>query len=330
MEKEKIKKYIIIGVLIIWALFLGYGLLPYLNALFGALIFYVLFKPLYFKLIKLGFREWFSASIVILITLFIILIPIVFLVNSAIYEGTNLIENREYFTQSLKSIDERYPDFEVIEFVNQSSPFIIEWAKNFIINATQGIIPILIQLIIMYFLLYYLLVDHKRIKSYIYKYIPFKKKNIDKLSKDFKRLTYSSVVATGIIALVQGGLLGLTFWICGIEGAVFWGFAGVIVSFLPVIGPPVIWVPALVFKYINMDYTSVIILLIMGIIIGISDNILRPIIQGKIGKIHPLTTILGLFLGIKLFGIFGVVMGPLILSFFFSIIKIFREENTNI
>jgi len=95
---------------------------------------------------------------------------------------------------------------------------------------------------------------------------------------------------------------------------------------LPLIGPPLIWIPAVIIKFLEGDYFSAGGILFFGIIISTSDNFIRPYLQRKIGRVHPLVSLIGFFIGIPLFGLFGIIIGPLLISYVILTIKMFKEE----
>jgi len=175
-----------------------------------------------------------------------------------------------------------------------------------------------------------LFIEEDYILKIIYEYSPFKKENTKKLILEFKKVTYCTLIATGIIAIIQGGILGLLFLVFRIPNPFFWGMIGVIVSFLPVIGVPIIWIPVVIWKFIEGEYGIMIGMLIGGIILSYIDNILRPIIQNKFGKIHPIISIIGIFMGISIFGLIGMVVGTLLLCYFILLLKIIIEENPKV
>jgi predicted PurR-regulated permease PerM len=144
--------------------------------------------------------------------------------------------------------------------------------------------------------------------------------------QECKRVTYATIVATGLIALIQGILITLAFLVFDIQGAFFWGFITAFLSFLPVVGPTLIWLPGSVFLFIQHRIGAGIALMVWGILLTNIENFLRPMLQKRVGKIHPLISLIGVFIGIPLFGLLGIVIGPLLLSYFLLIIRMVREE----
>ncbi|MBT4135789.1 AI-2E family transporter [archaeon] len=326
-QAKKTRKYIAAGIIVILSLFLAYALYPFIPAFFGALIFFVLLRPI-FKFLnrKLKLSKTSSALIVISIALIILIIGVVFIINSAVNETKTLIENREVFIKSIEKIDARFPQLDFKKSIVESLPQVVEYTTNLLLGFFKGTGPFLINLIILCFALYYLFIEEEIIIKRFFQLTPFSPKNSKELVEEFRNVTYSTIITTGIIAILQGFLLGLAFFIFGIPGAVLWGLITAIISFLPIIGPPIIWVPVVAWQFIEKDYTTGIGILIFGVILSTADNFLRPYIQRRVGRMHPMTSLIGFFMGISFFGLIGIVIGPLLLSYFVLILRMFKEE----
>jgi len=324
---DKNKRIFAAGVLILLAIFLIYALAPYVNAFFGAIIFFVLLRPIHKYLTeKRKWKKELSAWLLLILSIFIILVPVVFIVNLVITETQDVINSKEVFIEGLQKLDEKFPQFNIGKFVDDLLPEVLDFLKRFVINLFQETGRLFIVLIIMYFTLYYLFVHDKWLEDKIYAFIPFTKKNSQLLLNEFKNITYSTIFATGIIAIIQGGLLTIAFLIFGVNGAFLWGFVAAVLSFLPIVGPPIIWVPAVILKVAQNNIPAAIGLLIFGLFISNIDNFLRPYIQRRVGKIHPLVSIIGIFMGVAFFGLLGIVIGPLLLTYFLLLVKMFKEE----
>lgn len=324
---DKIKRIFAIGFIILLGAFLIYSLFPFVTAIFGALIFFVLFRPFYkFLNEKAGLRKGLSAGVVIFVSLIILIIPFVIIINALITETRVIIENKMFFGTLINLVDNLFPNSDFGLILSDFYPDILNFSKNFIINISQSAGRFIINLFIMYFVLYFLFVDDKIIKEKVCEFIPFNNKNSKELLLEFKNITYSTVLATGIIAVLQGSFLTIAFLIFGVKGALLWGLIGTILSFFPFFGTPMIWIPAVIIRYFQHDYRAAIGLLISGIFISTFDNLLRPYIQKKVGSIHPVISVVGIFMGIPIFGLLGVVIGPLLLSYFLLSVRMFREE----
>ncbi len=321
-----IKKKTVANVIIIaLSLFLLYTLIPYKSAFLGALVLFVLVKPPFTWLSK-KIDKRISALIVILLSLVIVIVPSFFVVNLLIKEISSF--SLTPLKGLLNTLHGRYGTYiniePVIDDINKS---IIHWAKSAIPGLIHSISGVIIQLFLMYAILYFLLLNWKKIKKQTIELIPFNHENSLKLMHEFSNVTYSTVFGMGVIALVQGTLVAIGFLIFKIQGAVLWGSIAAIASFLPVIGPSIVWLPAALIQLMIGNYKTGIGLLAYGtFIVSLADNIIRPIVVKKMADIHPLITILGVFIGLPTFGLLGIIIGPLLLQYFFLLIKMYKEE----
>jgi predicted PurR-regulated permease PerM len=142
----------------------------------------------------------------------------------------------------------------------------------------------------------------------------------------FDRITRTTVLGAGLVAIVQGAMLGLGLFFIGVPNPIILGFVGAVLSFLPVVGVALIWVPVGIIELANGSVWGLIGMLITGGLILVVDYTLRPHFQQKNGNIHPLISLLGVLIGIQYFGIFGIVVGPLLLSYAVLTIEMFMEE----
>ncbi|WP_406656947.1 AI-2E family transporter [Methanolobus sp. ZRKC2] len=316
---------------------LAYALYPYINAFFGAFILYVLFRPMYRALTShLKIRGSIAAIAVICSTVIIILIPLYVLLTIVIFEAQNIIMNIDTITAYMESINTYITnvnrDLLPVELNLQEKMLelvanVANYFSVLVLNAIQSVGKRIIEFVIMYFLLFYLLIgENSSFARDLQRAIPFNEENTMKLLNEFKSLVKTTLISTGVIAIVQGGLLALTFTILDIEGAILWGFITAILSFLPVVGPPLIWIPAAIFQFLQQDYIGAAGVLIAGFVLSSVDNFIRPAIQEKVGKIHPLVSLIGVIIGLNLFGLLGIIIGPLLLSYIVLMARMFNEE----
>jgi predicted PurR-regulated permease PerM len=181
-------------------------------------------------------------------------------------------------------------------------------------------------LFLLFFLLYFFVIYYDHFKKLVLTHLPFSKKNNKRIIEKFKTITYATMIGTFVIALLQGSLLAVNFYFLDIPNALFWGFIAAILSFLPVIGPPIIWVPAALIFFLTGSVSKGIALVVVGILISTIDNIIRPIINDKYGSIHPLISIIGIYIGISQFGIIGLFIGPLIVAYLVLFWDLYKEE----
>lgn len=339
--KKAVKMALALLIIVILTVLIAYATLPYLNYIFGALILFIIFRPLYHFLIRrLKIRKQFAALLIIIISIFVVLVPLYFLLNTIIDEIEQLLVNQasilasieaggHFLTDSLLRLNIPINIFQakIEEKAMELASQAVNYTSLFIVESIQNLSHQSIGLLIMYFLLYYLFTEEDSdFMRQVSVAVPFNEENTATLLDEFRRIVRTTLIASGAVALVQGGILTIVFVIFNIQGAFLWGFIAAILSFLPVVGAPFIWVPATIVQFFQKDYTAAIAILAAGIFISVIDNFLRPIIQKRVGEIHPFLSLLGVVIGVSLFGLLGIVIGPLLLSYFVLTVQMFSRE----
>jgi len=328
MNKEKFRSFFALGIVLFLLAFILYTIYIFINGLFGGLLLYVLLFPLYNLMIRKGWNKKTSAWIIILISLIVIILPLLFLLGIvgnelfSLFQDPDLISN--IGTTLSKAVTKILPGLSK-EIISQQLTTFGESTSSLFLNIATNIGNFVINLFIAFFLLFFMLV-HGPIYDKIKKIIPFNKENSEELVNKLKATSYSTVFVGGIIALIQGGLLTIAFLIFGIEGAFLWGFITAILSFLPIIGPPVVWIPAAIIQFFQGNYWAGGGILVFGIVLSNIDNFIRPYLGKKISKINPLVTLIGIFIGVYLFGLIGLFVGPLLLALAILVLRMFKEE----
>ncbi|AFV25013.1 hypothetical protein Mpsy_2813 [Methanolobus psychrophilus R15] len=323
-------------ILVLLVIVLAYALFPYISAFFGAFILYAVFKPLYRFLTRINIKPGVSALAVILISILVILIPVYILMAIVFLQIQVMLEDINGIYSSIESmihyighISNNILPVE-LDLMERLMGIISSLANSISIMAVGAISTIsqrLVEFIIMYFVLFYLLVgDRSAFAQNLRNAIPFNKKNTNRLLEQFTSLVRTILISTGIIAILQGTILTVTFLLLGIEGAFLWGFVTMLLAFLPVVGPPIIWVPTLALQIMQGDTFTAVGVLIGGILHTLVDEVLRPFVQKRVGKIHPLVTLIGVITGLKLFGLLGIIIGPLLISYVLLVTAMFHEE----
>ncbi|MEX0691847.1 MAG: AI-2E family transporter [Gemmatimonadales bacterium] len=302
------------------------ALAPYASGLIGAAVLYVLFAPLN-ALIARRLRPSIAAGVVTTIAVLVVVFPGVsaatMLVNQAQHIAGDLI--RSPFLQRLAAFD--IGGFAIGPRLATTGEQVVSWlggnALSFIGTATR----VALNVTIAFFGLYFLCLDPDRTWEAARVFIPFSQNNTDKLKRRFRDVTNSTVIGIFLIAVVQGVMIGLAFWALGIGDAVFWGVVTGIISILPVIGSVIIWAPAAAGLILADRVGAAIALIVWGaILVASADNVIRPVVYRRYAQIHPMITLVGAVAGLKYFGMLGILIGPLALSYFFELIRMYRDE----
>ncbi|MBN2095530.1 MAG: AI-2E family transporter [Candidatus Aenigmarchaeota archaeon] len=328
MDEEIRLKRTLASVLIVSLIgILIYAMLPYMAGVFGALIMYVIFRPVYRRISgKHRLPQVIAGIIVIILSLAVVLLPSIFLVSTAYSQINQVLSNSGFVGEAITTIDTLAPDLEIEDNLRQEVKNIKSALGGIIFKTANSMANIVINITLMYFLLYYLLTSEDSFRRKFYSLSPFNKRHTNELIVEFEKVTNTTIVVSGIIAIFQGALIWLCFWYFGLPGALFWGFLGAIFSFLPLLGPHLIWLPVLIIKALQGDYLVAGVFFIVGIVMTISDSVIRPPLQQQMGNIHPVVSLIGVLAGIPVFGLMGVVIGPLLLSYILLMFRMYRQE----
>lgn len=328
MIKEKSFKLFLAAILIV-ALFgvLLYGLWPYFNALLGAFILFIVFLPLYRWLtIKLKVKAGLSAMLIILLSIVLILIPVSFLASVLVKEVQLVLADVNARLGGWGAINQFLPQLNMSE-IGQQVAQAGSTASRLVFGTLSAIGNQVISYFIMFFLFYFLLTtDEDKLSKMVFEVMPFSHDNTLKLQRKFRTVTYATLITSGLIALLQGTLVGLSFWWLGLSAPVLWGLVATITSFIPIIGAAGVWVPTVIILLVQGNLWAGLGLLVCGLIISSADNLIRPAIQKKVGKIHPFVSLIGVVVGLSLFGLVGLIIGPLLVSYFLLMLGMFKEE----
>jgi predicted PurR-regulated permease PerM len=300
---------------------------PFATGVIGIPVLAVLFAPLHGWLVKQGAPSGFAALVVTILGAVLLVVPGILLAGMLINEAQTVTQD------VLKSpILER---FQSLQFRGiPIGPRLAEAGSRLVstIGATAfGLVGtatrLTLNLTIAFFGLYYVLKHPRDVWFDARPYIPFSPANTQKLGKRFKDVTVSTVVGTGVTAATQGVLLGLAFGVLGLPNALFWGVVTMALAILPVVGSGLVWGPAAIILMMQGRVVPGVLLIVWGaIIVGGVDNVIRPLIYRRFSAIHPLITLIGAIAGVSYFGLLGLLIGPLALSYFFELIRMYREE----
>ena len=323
--------------------YLTYQILqPFLHSIAWAMVFAIVFYPVYVFLLRhLRFKSL-ASLVTLLILVIIILGPVTYLSFILVDEIGNVVDSfnkdtlqslRDFFINSKPAgLIQKFRAHFGIEGIGNSATImesIRSLGKNIASSLTAwitNVAAVLLNFILMLFALFFFLKDGAGFLSRLREYLPFSEEDKNRLISRVKDMVISTVYGGVLIAVIQGILGGIAFAFLGIEAPVLWGCAMTVLSFLPLIGTLAVWGPASAYLFIQGNYGKGIILVLYGVlVISMVDNILRPIIISGRTKMPTLAVFFSVLGGIKLFGLIGFIMGPLVLALFVSIFEIFRH-----
>jgi len=310
-------------------LLLGIGLVialaPYATGLIGIPVLYAVFAPVHVWL-SLRVRPKIAASLVVVLALFLIVVPGVsfagLIVNQAQQITGSVVRNPilgRIAQLELGGID-------IGPRIAELGAKIVGWLGSSAFGLIGTATRLALNLTISLFGLFYLLLQPGETWEAVRPYIPFSARNTEKLRQRFRDVTTSTIIGTGLTAAAQGAILGLAFWIVGLPNALFWGVVTMVFGILPIVGSALVWVPAAIALLVASRPGPAALIALVGAFVGNVDYILRPMVFRRWANIHPLVTLVGALAGVPFFGILGLLIGPLALSYFFELVKMYREE----
>ncbi len=325
-------KHIVLVLISLVGILLFFSALRIFTALLSAVILYTLFRPLFlFFVQKKQFNTSWSAIMVLAVSFLIIVLPLLGLSVMVINKLAGFQQHPELLTNIINKVhDYTGSSFDIKEMIKNGINDISKWALNAFSVFVNSALNIFITLIILYFTLFFMFKSHKKFEETLFKYLPFDNEHSIQFGTEFKNITLSNILGQGLIGLSQGVIVAVGFLIFGIPDPVFWGIVSVFVCFLPVVGAPIIFVPAAIIELSSgNNFAGIGILIWGGVLVTLVDNFLRQFISKKIADTHPLITIIGVIIGIPMFGLIGLVMGPFLISFFILLVKMYERNYLN-
>src|SRR5437879_12445198 len=303
-----------------------YALAPYATGIIGIPVLYAVFAPVH-DWLGMRVRPRLAAVFVVVLALFLIVVPGVsfagLIVNQAQEIATGV--NRNPLLGRLREL--RLGGIDLGPRLADLGTTVGAWVRSAAFGLVGTAPRLALNLTISLFGRFYLLLQPHETWKAVSPYIPFSAKNTEKLRQRFGDVTTATIIGTGLTAAIQGGLVGLGFWLTGLPNAVFWGVVTMVFAILPVVGSGLVWGPGALALMIGNHALAGVLLALGGIVIvGNVDYVICPRVFRRWASIHPLVTLIGALAGVPYFGILGLLIGPLALSYFFELIKMYGEE----
>ncbi len=309
------------------------GLYNYLTSIISSMILYVLFlKPFKYWTVKRKGSPTIAAIGIIIFSFVIIVLP--FLVLSLLL--TNKIV---YYSQNYEDILAIVAKLEEFVGIDLKSKSIISelmqkggtLAANLFPSLVASTLEMIIAITLMYFILFFTFTNENSFLATLQRYLPFDDETNQDLGDALKKSVSSNVIGQSLISLVQASLVAIGFWIFGFKDIWFWGVVSFFCAFIPVLGTPIVWFPAGIIALTQGNtFGGWGIIIYGGILVMNIDNVLRMIIGKKMGNIHPLVTVVGVIFGLPIFGIIGLVIGPLLISYFLLLVDAYHRQYNKI
>ncbi|MEM4719615.1 MAG: AI-2E family transporter [Candidatus Pacearchaeota archaeon] len=333
MDKKTIDNFLLFLLVLIILVLSFFVLKPLLTILFISFILAYSFSPLYNFLYKKIKSKAFSAFIIVFIFVLIIFLPLVLLTPTLIAEVRNLYlftQNIE-LSETIRTISPYKFSEDTLKKIDTQFSLLNKDFFNFLTNFFSSFIytnfpTILFGFIIFLFLFYYIIQNLDELSKEIFSLIPLKEEALEKFVLEFKNITKTVVYGQVLLGILQGLLIGLFLYVINFESIVFFTFVGIIAGILPIIGMSVVWIPVSLILLIQNKIVVAILLVIYANIVSLFiDGFLRPYIISERTLLSIPLSFVGVVGGIYAFGMLGILIGPLVLSYLILIINFYKE-----
>ena len=324
-----LRQIILLGIIILIGILIINNFFIFLPGVLGAVTLYILSKKSYFYLIeKKRWRPGWTALLYILGYTILICLPVYFAVVMLMPKVIDVFNNPVQLVVAVKSFSEKIHKATGVELINGDNiqaatknlagklPSLLTGTANFVTN-----------LLLMFFVLYYMLIHGRAMEKYLNDFIPLKNTNRKILSEETDIMIRANAIGIPLLAIIQGLIGTLGYFIFGIKDYGVWGFLTGVASLIPIVGTGIIWLPLTVYLLASGNTWQGVGLGIYSLaVLSNVDYVARITLLRKIGDVHPLITIFGVIVGISIFGFLGLIFGPLLISYFIVLVKIYRNE----
>lgn len=310
----------VLGVLIAAAL------MPFAAGLFGALILHVAVTPVHRRLAR-HVSPQVAAVIVVVATTALILLPLAWLVVIAIDEAPAAIRQLQNSVGLARLAALRIGDIDIGARAVEAGGQIVSWVSAQAFRAIGGAVRGTLNMIVALFGLYFLLLSAGAAWRAVAAYLPFSAAGADLLAERFRHVTEATLLGTALTAVLQGGVVAFAFAVTGLPDAWFWGIVTAVVSVLPVLGSALVWGPGALALASQGRFGAAVSLALIGMVVASNiDNVMRPLVNRRVSNLHPMTTLVGAFAGVGVLGLPGILLGPLAITYFFELVKLYGRE----
>lgn len=303
-------------------------LIPYLSGVLGAITIYVLLRKWMVYLVKKNWNPNLAAIFLMSFSFVCILLPVSGVILMLGSKISDAVTNSEQLVQILKNRIQRIENkfnFDLSSNIDTSQ--ISSWVTDNLEVFAGGTFNMFLSIALMYFLLYFMLTNRAELRNSLYEYIPISKKNLKIIGSESQAMVRSNAIGIPLVAIAQGIVALIGFLIFGIDNPFFWFVVTVVGSMIPFVGTLVGILPVFILTIASGDTFSAWGILIYGfVVVGSTDNLIRLFVLKKLDNVHPLITLIGVIVGVPLFGFIGLIFGPLLISLFLVIVRIYKKE----
>lgn len=347
MNHPEIQQKTFLTLLVIFTVAFVWVLLPFYGAVFWAVVLAILFAPFYRKMLgKMNRHENLAAITTLLLCLIVVVLPLTLISISLAHEASTVYQNIRsgqinfgvFFQKIITALPtwivnvlERFglTNFAALqERVTTTAVAGSEFLTRQAINIGQNTFNFLVSFTIMLYILFFLLRDGDRLITRVKQATPLSANHKRHFFNNLTTVIRATVKGNVIVAAVQGAIGGVAFWFLGVQGPLLWAVLMAFLSLLPAVGAAIIWAPVAIYFLLTGAIWQGVTLIAVGVlVIGLVDNILRPILVGKDTQMPDFVVLISTVGGMALLGLNGFVIGPVIAALFITLWDLFSASN---
>ena len=327
--KEQYRKYSLITIILGLGLLLFLKMTPFMGGILGACTIYIMVRDQMLHLTqKKKIRKSVTAIILLIEAILCFLVPLSLAVWLLISKLQTVNVDTATFVDTITNLADwirRKTEYDLLSKENISSiASILPGIGQFLMG---GISSFAVNLFVLVFVLYFMLIGGTKMEQYIYELLPFSDSNKKHVMNEINMIVRANAIGIPLLAIIQGAIATLGYYLFDAPSALLFGFLTCFATVIPIVGTTLVWFPLAAYMAISGDWPHAIgLLLYCGLIVTNIDNLIRFILQKKMADTHPLITIFGVVIGLSLFGFMGVIFGPLLISIFILCGNIFKEQ----
>lgn len=327
--KEQYRKYSLITIILGLGLLLFLKMTPFMGGILGACTIYIMVRDQMLYLTqKKKIRKSVTAIILLIEAILCFLVPLSLAVWLLISKLQTVNVDTATFVDTITNLADwirRKTEYDLLSKENISSiASILPGIGQFLMG---GISSFAVNLFVLFFVLYFMLIGGTKMEQYIYELLPFSDSNKKHVMNEINMIVRANAIGIPLLAIIQGAIATLGYYLFDAPSALLFGFLTCFATVIPIVGTTLVWFPLAAYMAISGDWPHAIgLLLYCGLIVTNIDNLIRFILQKKMADTHPLITIFGVVIGLSLFGFMGVIFGPLLISIFILCVNIFKEQ----
>ena len=326
---NRIRQVLLLAVIIGLFVLLVSNLYAFVPGMLGAITLYILSRTWYDYLTRR--KHWNKVFTAILFMLLFIIglgIPVYFSIDILASRVNTVFSNTQDLVKGFYSISRSVNEFIGFQVLTEENiQHVLSTLSDSVPGFLNSTIMILANLAMLLFIVFFMFVHEEEMAKVISGIIPLRHRNIYILSEETKRMIRANAIGIPLISIIQGLFATLGYWLFDVPQYGMWGFLTGMFAFFPLVGTLAIWLPLVIYEFsIGASGVGFGLGLYSLIVTGKVDYIARITLLRKIGDVHPVVTVLGVIVGLELFGFWGFIFGPLLISYFLLLLKIYRNE----